>query len=52
MNNILSLLTPHPNLTYLNTRLLPPKVIKQNINKYDRQMEPLFALYIFPGSQG
>ena len=45
MNNILPLLTPLPNLIYLNTWLLPSKAIKQNINKLDRQMGPLFGLY-------
>jgi hypothetical protein len=52
MNNILPRLTCLPNLTYLNTWLLPAKVIKQNINKFYRQMGPLFGLHIFPGSHG
>jgi len=52
MNNMLPLLTPLPNLTYLNIMLLLAEVIKQNINKFDRQMGPLFGLHRFPGSYG
>jgi len=52
MNNMLPLLTPLPNLTYLNTWLLLAEVIKQNINRFDRQMGQMFGLYIFPGSYG
>jgi len=52
MNNMLPLLTPLPNLTYLNTQLLPAEAIKQNINRFDRQIGPLFGLYIFSGSFG
>lgn len=52
MSNNLPWLSPLLNLSYLNTWLLLVKDIKQKIDKFDRRMEPLFGLYIFPGSQG